>query len=221
VALARALAPEPRLVVLDEPFSDLDVNMRMHIREETVALLKSTGVATLMVTHDPEEAMFMADRIKVLGAEGQILQAGRPADIYYKPVDEFVARLFGPMNRIRGVVRGGAVESPLGPIAVDGVEEGRPVSILIREEGVVVDIAAEDGIGTPVEVVESRLLGRSSHLRLRTAGNGGEGFEIHARMTGELDPRDAGRISARFDPRFTFVYPEDPGEVEGGTGPHS
>ena len=220
MALARALAPEPRLVLLDEPFSDLDVNMRMQIREETVAVLKRTGVATLMVTHDPEEAMFMADRIKVLGAEGRIRQAGRPADIYYKPADEFVARLFGPMNRVRGVVRDGAVDSPLGPIAVDGIEDGRPVSILVREEGVKVDIAVEDSGGTPVEVIESRLLGRSSHLRLRTSDGAG-GFEVHARMTGELDPRDAGRIAARFDPRFTFVYPEDPGEPRGETGPHS
>ncbi len=221
VALARALAPAPRLVLLDEPFSGLDVNMRMEIREETVAMLKNTGVATLMVTHDPEEAMFMADRIKILGAEGRILQSGSPADIYYRPANEFVARLFGPMNRIRGVVSNGAVDTPLGPIAVDGIEDGRLVSILVREEGVKIGSAGEEDGGTPVDVIESRLIGRSSHLRLRATMTGAADFEIHARMAGELNPRDAGQIAARFDARFTFVYPEEPGADTGGTGPHS
>ena len=149
VALARALAPEPRLVLLDEPFSGLDVNLRAEIREETVAVLKNTGVATLMVTHDPEEAMFMADRIKILGEGGTILQSGRPADIYYRPADEFVSRLFGPMNKIRGVVRAGQVDSPFGPIAVKGIEDGRTVSILVREEGVVVDLEGQGREGAP------------------------------------------------------------------------
>ncbi len=81
VALARALAPEPKLLLLDEPFSGLDTNMRGQIREETLTVLKANGVATVMVTHDPEEAMFMADRIKILGETGRILQSGRPHDI--------------------------------------------------------------------------------------------------------------------------------------------
>ncbi|MBT5013334.1 MAG: ABC transporter ATP-binding protein, partial [Rhodospirillaceae bacterium] len=93
VALARALAPEPKLLLLDELFSGLDTNLRETIREETLSVLKNSGVATLMVTHDPEEAMFMADRIKIIGANGHILQAGRPHEIYYHPTHEFVARL--------------------------------------------------------------------------------------------------------------------------------
>ena len=208
VALARALAPRPRLLLLDEPFSGLDVNLRMQIREETVVVLKNTGAATLMVTHDPEEAMFMADRIKILGASGRILQSGRPADIYYQPADEFVARLFGHMNRMRGVVTAGTVNSPLGPIAVEGIEDGTTVSILVREEGVVVSPLGSGEGGVPVEVVETRLLGRTSHLRLRTAETATPDEEIHARIPGEFDPVKAGPVAARLDPRFTFIYPD-------------
>ena len=81
VALARALAPKPRLMLLDEPFAGLDTNMRARVRQQTLTVLKQTNVATLMVTHDHREAMFMADRIKVMGENGRILQSGRPEDI--------------------------------------------------------------------------------------------------------------------------------------------
>ena len=84
VALLRALAPEPRVLLLDEPFSDLDANSRTQVREETLALLKETRVATLMVTHHPEEAMFMADRIVVM-RDGAIARAGAPREIYFQP----------------------------------------------------------------------------------------------------------------------------------------
>ncbi|MEE8213498.1 MAG: ABC transporter ATP-binding protein, partial [Alphaproteobacteria bacterium] len=147
VALARALAPEPKLLLLDEPFSGLDTNMRGKIREETLAVLKASGGATVMVTHDPEEAMFMADRIKVLGNYGRILQTGRPHEIYYHPEHEFVANLFGLMNRFEGVIAGGWVEIPLGKIRANGLGEGRPVEVLVRPEGVTLDM---EGKGGPV-----------------------------------------------------------------------
>ncbi len=209
VALARALAPEPRLLLLDEPFSGLDVNLRMAIREETVEVLKRTGVATLMVTHDPEEAMFMADRIKILGADGQVVQSGRPADIYYRPADEYVARMLGQMNLFRGEVRNGTIDSPLGPIAARGYGDGQRVDVLVREEGILLAAAGSDKEGIPVEVVETRLLGRSSHLRLRAPGIVAAADEIHARMPGEFDPAKIGPVTARIDPRYAFVYPAE------------
>ncbi|MEE8454603.1 MAG: ABC transporter ATP-binding protein, partial [Limibaculum sp.] len=132
VALARALAPEPKVLLLDEPFSGLDTNMRGQIREETLTVLKGSGVATVMVTHDPEEAMFMADRIKILGETGRILQSGRPHDIYYHPQHEFVAKLFGLMNRFESVVEDGCVEIPIGKISAKGLGKGRKVEVLVR-----------------------------------------------------------------------------------------
>ena len=136
IALARALAPEPKLLLLDEPYSGLDTNLRGQIREDTLSVLKASGVATVMVTHDPEEAMFMADRIKILGNNGRILQAGRPHDIYYHPQHEFVAKLFGLMNRFESVVKDGHVDIPLGRIPAKGLENGRKVAVLVRPEGV-------------------------------------------------------------------------------------
>ncbi|MEQ9575581.1 MAG: ABC transporter ATP-binding protein [Rhodospirillales bacterium] len=99
VALLRALAPAPRVLLLDEPFSGLDVNRRAQIRQDTFHILSRSGIATLMVTHDPEEAMFMADRILVM-QHGRIVQSGTPVEIYFHPQTVFVAELFGPVNRL-------------------------------------------------------------------------------------------------------------------------
>ena len=133
VALLRALAPKPSVMLLDEPFSGLDVALRTQVRDDTLGLLKETGVATLMVTHDPEEAMFMADRIMVMNA-GRVLQAGTPLETYLKPIDAFVAELFGPVNRVFGAVRSGRVETPLGTFAAPAMAEDTAVEILIRPE---------------------------------------------------------------------------------------
>ena len=90
VALARALATEPRLLLMDEPFSGLDTSLREKIREETLQILKERGVTTVLVTHDPEEAMLIADQI-VLMNEGNIVQSGTPGDIYERPTNIFSA----------------------------------------------------------------------------------------------------------------------------------
>jgi iron(III) transport system ATP-binding protein len=206
VALARVLAPEPRLVLLDEPFSGLDTNMRARIREETLSVLRQSGVATLMVTHDPEEAMFMADRIKVMGSRGRVLQSGRPADIYYKPVDEYVARLFGHMNHIEGVVCDGGIASSFGPIAGTGMAEGQRVRVLIRPEGLMLSNGGGDKEGTPVEIVSSHLLGNSSMVRCRFSEGENRGSEFLVRVAGTFDAAEKGPIRARIDPRHVFLY---------------
>jgi len=205
VALARALAPEPKLLLLDEPFSGLDTNMRQTIREETLGVLKHNGVTTLMVTHDPEEAMFMADRIKIIGANGRILQAGRPHDIYYHPNHEFVAKMFGMMNSFEGVVVGGQVKTPLGPIATD-IEDGLAVQALIRPEGVILDTDA-GAPGPQVEVMSSHLLGHDNIVRARL-GNG-EGQDLYVRVHHTFEVELKKNISARIDPEYAFVYAID------------
>ena len=205
VALARALAPKPKLLLLDEPFSGLDTNMRQTIREETLSVLKRSGVATLMVTHDPEEAMFMADRIKIIGANGQILQAGRPHDIYYHPIHEFVARMFGMMNRFEGVVADGFVKTPLGPIATD-LEDGLAVQALIRPEGVILDTDG-DASGPKVEVTSSHLLGHDNIVRGRLGNYEGEEVYVRVHHTFEVELKKT--LSARIDPEYAFVYTID------------
>ena len=87
-------------------------------------MLAESGATTLMVTHDPEEAMFLADRIVVLD-RGRVAQDASPVEIYTAPANPFVARLFGPVNELEGVARGGTVETVLGPVPAPGVEDGR------------------------------------------------------------------------------------------------
>jgi iron(III) transport system ATP-binding protein len=219
VALARALAPEPRVLLLDEPFSGLDTSLRGQIREQTLTVLKANGVATVMVTHDPEEAMFMADRIKVLGNNGRILQAGRPHDIYYHPQHEFVAKLFGLMNRFESVVEDGRVEIPIGGIRAEGLDEGCKVEVLVRPEGVTLE--SESDAGTPVEVISTHLLGHDNIVRVRLGGDSGSedsGKELYVRIHHTFEPELSKRITAGVDPEYAFIFPLDQSGDVAGTG---
>jgi iron(III) transport system ATP-binding protein len=207
VALARALAPDPKVLLLDEPFSGLDTNMRGQIREETLSVLKDTAVATVMVTHDPEEAMFMADRIKILGHNGRILQAGRPHEIYYHPRHEFVAKLFGMMNAFQGVVKDGHVEIPLGRVRAKGLDEGCKVEVLVRPEGVTLESDSE--VGAPVEVISTHLLGHDNIVRVRLNGTGGQGQELYVRVHHTFEPELSKRITAGIDAEYAFIFPLD------------
>jgi inositol-phosphate transport system ATP-binding protein len=122
VALARSLAPRPQLILMDEPFSNLDHQLRVQLRQEIHGILKHEGVPTILVTHDQSEAMAIADRIALIN-EGRIQQVGRPDDVYNEPVNTFVASFLGtpPMNLLEGTldpseplayVRGGVIEVP-------------------------------------------------------------------------------------------------------------
>ncbi|MCB2102723.1 MAG: ABC transporter ATP-binding protein [Rhodobacterales bacterium] len=207
VALLRALAPEPRVLLLDEPFSGLDVTRRAQVREETLALLRETGVASVMVTHDPEEAMFMADSLLVMD-QGRIVQAGRPADIYFQPASAFVAALFGPVNRLEGRVAGGRVDSPLGPFPAPGLAEGTRAQVLVRPEGLAVVAGPALNGACPARVDFARLLGRSSHLRLR-GGDSAADLVLEARVPGVFLPDDGAAVAVTVDPDQAFVFPLD------------
>jgi len=211
VALARALAPEPELLLLDEPFSGLDTSMRARIREQTLDVLKRAGVATLMVTHDPEEAMFMADRIKVMGEQGRILQAGRPHEIFYHPKHEFVARLFGIMNSVDGVVIGGQVATPFGSVSAGALADGDEVTVLVRPEGI--HLTDESTPGVTVEVQSMHLLGHDSLMRIRMAEGPGSTGEFHVRVHNEFDPALIYPIHAHIDPEYAFVFPLGGGPI--------
>jgi iron(III) transport system ATP-binding protein len=212
VALLRALAPEPGVMLLDEPFSNLDATLRVQVRADTLGLLKETGVATLMVTHDPEEAMFMADRLLVMN-DGRIVQAGTPLDIYFRPVNSFVASLFGPLNRIEAVVRGGTADTFLGPFAAAGIADGTPVEIQIRPEALVprtpvppFQAAPDPGAmvaPVPLTVLEIHPIGRASFVRF--AGPSGE--RMDARIPGVFRAVPGSEIELAVDPARSFVFP--------------
>lgn len=125
VALARALAPKPGILLMDEPFSGLDARLREAVREETLALLRDTRSTVLIVTHDPEEAMKIGDRI-VLMQNGEIVQAGTCEELYRTPVNFFAARFFSELNCFKGMASGSRIESEIGTF--ERPETGREVA---------------------------------------------------------------------------------------------
>lgn len=131
VALARALAPSPHLVLLDEPFSALDAGLRAGIRDEVIGILRRTGTTTLLVTHDQEEAMSIADHVVVL-LDGVVAQQGSPTDIYDRPASVEVARFIGDANLLAAQARGGRVVHVLGEQPCQ--QSDGDVTVLVRPE---------------------------------------------------------------------------------------
>ncbi len=205
VALARALAPAPRIMLLDEPFSSLDARLRDRIRDDTLHLLKRNGTATMLVTHDPEEALFMADRIAVM-RDGRIVQQGNPTDIYCNPVDPFVVRFFGDVNELRGIVADGRVETPLGPVNADHLKDGTPVQVLIRPEALQVEMRSGPRDHSTSHVLMSRLLGGVSFIHL-CVHQGNDEYHMHAHMPGVFLPGRNDPIHIHLDPSQAFVFP--------------
>jgi len=205
-ALVRALAPSPRVLLLDEPFSGLDAARRIEVREQTQELLQDTGIAAVMVTHDPEEAMFMADRILVMN-EGRIVQAGTPSETYYHPGSAYVAALFGPVNRLQGRVAQGRLETALGTFPADALDEGASAQIMIRPEGIRVQAAEEHG-AVGAKVVNARLLGSASHLHLVVENSSADGVDLQARIPGAFLPERGETIRIGVQPDQAFVFPD-------------
>jgi iron(III) transport system ATP-binding protein len=135
VALARALAPQPSLLLLDEPFSNLDVMLKEQVREEVGQILKATRATALFVAHDLEDVLSAADRIAIL-KDGWLQQIDTPQAVYDRPADEYVARLFGSTNLLPGVPRAGGFDTPVGFVAAPdgGGSYDGPVTLSIRPQ---------------------------------------------------------------------------------------
>ena len=208
VALARALAPGPGVMLMDEPFSGLDRRLRDSVRDETLTLLKSIGACALLVTHDPEEAMRMGDRIALM-RRGRLLQLGSPEDMYHRPADAEVAFFFSDFNEMQGVVENGAIALPFGRIVPEKrFSEGGKVSVLARQEA----FRLHDGGGGgrfPVRarVWRARLLGSDSLIEFRLR-EGGAVFR--ARLPGIILPAEGEELRLYFDPSQALVFARDP-----------
>ena len=153
LALARSIAPRPGILMLDEPFSSLDARMRESVRSETLAVLRETNATTLIVTHDPEEAMLLGDRVALL-RHGRIAQIDSAAAIYGAPVDLSAARFFSPLSEIAATVRDHVADTPLGRVPAPGFAEGARVVVAIRPVGVLE--MAREGQGIPGRIVSKR-----------------------------------------------------------------
>ena len=151
VALARALARQPQIMLLDEPFSGLDSRLREEVRQVTLGILQQKGVATLMVTHDPQEAMIAGHRISLI-REGRMVQSGTPDEVYHRSSNPGVAETFGPINRIPAKVVNGTVDTPLGRLDTD-LLDGLEVELMVRPESLRLEPleASDPGPSSPVE----------------------------------------------------------------------
>ncbi|MEQ8248820.1 MAG: ABC transporter ATP-binding protein [Alphaproteobacteria bacterium] len=199
VALARALAPRPALMLMDEPFSGLDTQLRDSIRDDTLRVLAEALTPTLLVTHDPREAMRMADRVAVM-REGRLIQVGPPADIYGQPVSLFVAKFFGHVNALEGRAQGGMVQTVLGKV-IDGGGAGEgPVVVGIRNEGL-----ALGETGTPATVENARVLGPYSVVDLVVNGD----TRLTAHIPGTRPPSVGDAVKVDFDRNQAFVFAKE------------
>ncbi|MEX2137616.1 MAG: ABC transporter ATP-binding protein [Pirellulales bacterium] len=164
VALARAMAREPVVMLLDEPFSGLDVRLRDEIRELTVKVLRAAAVATLLVTHDPQEALLVSDLVSVI-RDGRVEQTGTPQEVYFQPRTLHVAETFGRANRLVRTVQRGAVNTPWGVIATPSCKEDERVCILLRPESVTLH---EKPMSNSVSAIirRSRMRGQASSVEV-------------------------------------------------------
>ncbi len=201
IALARALAPRPAVLLLDEAFASLDARLRAQVRDETLRVLQQAQVATLIVTHDAEEAMAMADRIALM-RDGQIVQQGAPEDLYLRPANRFVAEFLGEVNHLPATVRAGTASTALGPLAAAGLPDG-PAEALVRPEAIRL-LDPHAAVGAPAEIAACRSLGPAMLVRLALAGEAGH---LQARLPpGPPWPR-GGAVRVAVDPERAYVFP--------------
>jgi iron(III) transport system ATP-binding protein len=181
VALARALARRPQALLLDEPFSSLDASLRTRVREEVHALLREQGVTTVLVTHDQEEALSLADSVAIL-RDGAIIQHGAPAELYERPVDERLARFLGAVNVLDAEFEHGTALTALGALELRGQSPDGALAagvVMIRPEQLEVRALATDtganagadaeepGAGIAGRVQQCRYYGHDALLQIR------------------------------------------------------
>ena len=212
VALARALAPRPRVMLMDEPFSGLDNRLRDGIRDTTLDILKEEGAAVLLVTHEPDEAMRMADEIALM-RRGRIVQKGAPYNVYNAPVDRAAAAFFSDINVIPGTSRGALTETPFGAFLTPGHADGADVEIVIRPQHLKIDFdrggrgplpTPQDGTAARGIVQRARFLGRESLVEFRMDF---DGSKLTAAVPGVFLPKAGTALWLMIRRDRCFVFP--------------
>ena len=215
VALVRAMASDPKIILLDEPYSNLDSRLKEKIRDQMLHILREYKISALLVTHDPEEAMFMSDKIGVLN-NGSIEQFGSPIDLYLRPKSAFIAEFFGEINILEGIVKEGSVSTVLGTFNCSQRFNNKKVKIVIRDEAIKLFSANKINLNTKDKtnfvkslyygfVMEARLLAGSSlvHLSLKVDESN---FHIHARIPGLNFFKVDEKVIVETDPTQIFIF---------------
>lgn len=200
VALARAMAPQPVLILFDEPFSNLDADRRARIREEVRAILKASGSTAVFVTHDQEEALFMGDRLAVL-KEGRLEQIGTPEEIFHNPATRFVAEFMGNTDFLPGEVTEGGILTEIGIFAqATTLPTGTPVEIALRFD----DVRFEPKAGEKSIVLARYFKGAYNIYRLRLpSGRLIHAMQPHTRL---IRPGTPVRVSLEPDHALACFY---------------
>ncbi len=198
VALARAMARRPRALLLDEPFASIDTVLRRRLREELRRILKARDVAVVLVTHDPEEALAIADRVALM-REGRIIETAAPADLFRVPQTPDGAAIFPDSQRVHGTIRGGAVETAFGRFMTDAVKEG-PAVVVFRAGALT---AHEDPDG-PLRVIDVRFSGPGWTVFL--VGGSDDQF---LRIGMDTPPEIGAPLRVVADPAGQFVFSID------------
>ncbi len=212
VALARAIVPRPGVLLMDEPFSGLDSRLRDSVRSDTLSVLREAGATAIIVTHDPEEAMRVADRIVLMRA-GRIIQEGGAEDLYDRPETLFCARFFSALNELPGVVTAGRAITPVADFACPQHAEGAAVMVAIRPRGVLLTAAGAPGTQGAADAAA----GKWGRIRARhflgevelfdVAVEGSDTYLLAKARAGDgLGPGSDVLVS--FDERDVLVFPE-------------
>jgi len=198
VALARALAPQPRLLLMDEPFSNLDRGLRDRVRHETISIIRDLGMTAVVVTHDPEEALAIGDTVALM-QKGRVVEAGTGERIYDAPWTAYAARFFSRMNVIPAKLEANLLDTPLGRFPASALE-GQP-HVLLRPQSIVLTEAGIAGF-----VVDRSVLGEIEELRIAV-----DGIEDPLIMRGtsrhDVRPGDTVQIAVKADE--VMIFPQD------------
>jgi len=207
VALARSIAVQPKLLLLDEPFSDLDINLKREIIDDTLHLINSLESSAIVVTHNAEEAMFLSDTILVM-EKGKLLQIGTPHEIYFKPSTLYVASLFGETNIFQSKVDDNTCLTPLGRIKVSNLPNNQDVDVVIRPEAIKLNLEKSPLLNpNSGVVVDSKFLGNSAIIHMTVNDERNNKHHIHSKVMGNFLPPPASSVSVTLDEDHVFIFP--------------
>lgn len=212
VALARALAPEPDLILLDEPFSNLDALLREETRQEVRQLLKDRGIGAVLVTHDQQEALSFADRLAVMRG-GQLDQTGTPEEVYYRPRTLFVAQFLGRTNLLLSRASGTKADTPLGHVGLDREADGT-VLVSLRPEHLT--LAAPEAGNGPVGTIIGRAF-KGHDITYRVSCDGTE-YLVHTDNRVSYEPGDTVALRP-LEPAVVLESRSTPADVPMGATP--
>ena len=206
VALARSIISNPDILLLDEPFSSLDLNLREDVRDDTLHLLQKSNVSVIIVTHDPFEAMFISNQISIMDTDGKIVQSGSPAELYNNPINSYVAEFFGETNRFEGIVKNSQIITPVGKISAPKELENQNVKIHIRPKGVKLNKQPTPVNGIKGTVMASKLMGSFSFVHLSVLDKDNEVVHIHSHMPPDFNPKQSSAVEIEIDEKQTFIF---------------